>query len=96
MSVFLAQRSRTAHTLSVCVTALAALSLTAQIAKVYFAYTGHRSLRFTNHTLVTPHNDLTYFNVPLTLTYTADILLWLLALSFSIASTTTLKRHLAS
>ncbi|MEU7144824.1 hypothetical protein ABZ942_35665 [Nocardia sp. NPDC046473] len=86
-SVLLARRSRVGRALSICIAALAVLSVTAQIAKIYLAYDGHRSLRFADHVLATPHGDLVDFNVPLILAYTADILLWLFAVALSIAST---------
>ncbi|QIS11863.1 hypothetical protein [Nocardia arthritidis] len=96
ISVILARRSPIGRTLSVSIAVLAAVSVILQIAKISFAYDGHRSLRFVDHVLVTPHRDLVYFNVPLILTYTADILLWLLALALSTASTRVLKHRGAS
>ncbi|MBB5913979.1 hypothetical protein BJY24_002846 [Nocardia transvalensis] len=87
ISVVLALRSRTMRVVSWTIALLAGLSFSAQTAKLYFAYDGHHELTFVDHVLTTPHQALVYFNVPLILTYTADILIWLAALALSMLST---------
>ncbi|WP_147288930.1 hypothetical protein [Nocardia mexicana] len=92
LSVLLAVRVRTVRLLSVSVVVLAAISLVLQPLKLFFAADGHQDLMFEDHILVTPRESLLYYNMPLVLTYTADILLWLACLLLSAMSTAAFKR----
>jgi hypothetical protein len=91
LSVTMVVRSRVARAVSVCIAVFGALSCMLQVAKVYFAAVGHRDLIFDNHVLVNPRGSLVYFNIPLVLTYTADIVLWAVCLLLSVASTAALR-----
>lgn len=70
---------------------LAVASCLLQVAKIYFAAVGHRDLVFQDHVLVDPRGSLAYFNIPLVVTYTADIVLWFVCLLLSMASTAVFK-----
>ncbi|WP_378740737.1 hypothetical protein [Nocardia brasiliensis] len=98
LSILLARRSRTARVRSTFVAILAILSCALQFAMLYFAHMGHTDLVFEGHILVIPEHArwrLGYFNVPLGLTYLADILVLVLCWAISAASTSALKRTAA-
>ncbi|WP_330250479.1 hypothetical protein OG874_30180 [Nocardia sp. NBC_00565] len=90
-SVVLVLRSRIARAVSVLLATLAVASCLLQVAKIYFAAVGHRDLVFQDHVLVDPRGSLAYFNIPLVVTYTADIVLWFVCLLLSMASTAVFK-----
>ncbi|MGV9819513.1 hypothetical protein [Nocardia xishanensis] len=86
ISVLLAIRSATARHISVILAALATLSCALQVAKIHFATVGHRELVFDDHVLVAPRGSLAYFNLPLVVTCSADIVLLFIGLALSMAS----------
>ncbi|PXX66366.1 hypothetical protein DFR70_103114 [Nocardia tenerifensis] len=70
------------------------LSCALQAAKIYFAHLGHADLVFDNHVLTIPEHArwrLGYYNVPLGITYGAEILLLALCLTLSAVATASLK-----
>ncbi|MGW4738246.1 hypothetical protein [Nocardia xishanensis] len=95
LSVMLAIRSGVGRQVSVILAILAAVSCLLQVAKLYFAAVGHHDLVFEDHVLVAPRGSLTYFNVPLVLIYTADIVLWFVSLPLSMACTSAYRRRTA-
>ncbi|WP_327093904.1 hypothetical protein OIE68_27220 [Nocardia vinacea] len=90
-SVALVRQSRIVRAISVLLAILATTSCLLQVAKIYFAAVGHRELVFQDHVVVNPRGLLGYFNIPLVLTYTADIALWFVCLLLSMASTAAFK-----
>lgn len=98
LSIMLSRHSRTARVRSIFVAILAMLSCALQFAMLYFAHVGHADLVFEGHILVIPEHArwrLGYFNVPLGLTYLADMSVLVLCWAISAASTSALKRAAA-
>ncbi|MFF2555220.1 hypothetical protein ACFVUS_29745 [Nocardia sp. NPDC058058] len=93
LSVVIGRGALVARGRSFAVAIGAALSVLLQVAKVVFAARGHRELRFEDHVLVNSAESLVYFNVPLVVVNTVDILIWLVCLVLSVSVTRSLGRR---
>ncbi|WP_280392281.1 hypothetical protein [Nocardia brasiliensis] len=93
ISAILIRRPIVGRERSVAISAAAAISGVLQIFKAIFAITGHDELVFSDHALVNPPESLVYFNMPLVVVSTLDILLWLICVTLSLSVTYALKRR---
>ncbi|MGX1777419.1 hypothetical protein ACWIGW_35305 [Nocardia brasiliensis] len=92
-SALLIRRPTAGRGRSVTILAAAAISGVLQVLKAIFATTGHEELVFSDHVLVNPPETLVYFNMPLVVVSTLDILLWLACVLLSLSVTYSLKRR---